>query len=312
MTTVKEALIISRRGRAGRTAARGRLCRQKIQGRLRCSLKMFGAALPGEIRARTPDRSCHFSVRTKARLGFAFCACPKICAVFIFIFSEGVLCLMWKKTALLFLFFVTFCNGSVLAEETLDRRGAFEWLAVAEREIYAQKYANAINSATNAIVLNPQMDRAFFLRGVGYAALSVYHQAIHEFTEAIRLNPGNYQYYAWRASALTERRIYDEAIEDFSKALNINPDSAAVYQRRGFAYSSMGRHADAIVDFDRALEFNAKDYWSHYQKAESCYALGLRQEALNSYKSFLEHAPSRLRQSYRDMAQSRIGELEQF
>jgi Tfp pilus assembly protein PilF len=300
--------IILRRALRWADAACGRPCPPKTCNDLRAA---FAAGLcEGRCIFPAERRPSPLPFSAKARTVLVFCVCPKF-APRLFLFSiKGCFLFMLKKISLPFFFLILFFGGSAFAEEKLDRRGAEEWIAVAEREIYAQKYANAINSATNAVVLNPKLDKAFFLRGVGYASLGIYHQAIHEFAEAIRLNPNNGQYYAWRASSLTERRIYDEAIEDFDKAISLNPNSAAIYQRRGFAYSLMERHAEAIADFDRALGFNVKDYWSYYQKAEACYALGLKQEALDSYKSFLQHAPSRLRQSYRDMAQSRISELE--
>ncbi|MDR3348221.1 MAG: tetratricopeptide repeat protein [Acidaminococcales bacterium] len=217
---------------------------------------------------------------------------------------------MFRKILPMLLCFVLFCGGSALAEQDLEGRGADEWLAASERQIHLERYANAISCATNAIIINPKLDRAFFLRGVSYTHLGVYHQAIREFAEAIRLNPSNGQYYAWRAEALVESRIYDEAIADLDKAVSMNPNLAVVYQKRGYVYLLTEKHAEAIADFDRALSLNAKDYWSYYQRAGSCYALGRKQEALNNYRSFLECAPDYLKQSYRDFAQARIKELE--
>ena len=57
--------------------------------------------------------------------------------------------------------------------------------------------------------------------------------------------------------------MYTEAINDFNEALEINPSLALAYSGRGFSYEKIGKFKEALDDFKSFIQ-HAKDSNSQY------------------------------------------------
>lgn len=215
-----------------------------------------------------------------------------------------------KKTIFFLLCFTMLFSSAVFAQPNIDGFSARQWLAEAEFQFTNGDLNRCISAATNAVTLDESLDYAYFLRGASYSKLKVYHQAISELSTAIRLNPNDEKYYKWRGYALSKRYIYDEAIADYSKVLQLVPNDLFALSQRGQIYASLDKHNEAIADFDRVINLAGRsNYFAYYWKAESCEDLGLKQQAIDNYKTFIELAQGKVKQSYITHSQDRISEL---
>ncbi|XP_055593380.1 hsc70-interacting protein 1-like [Uranotaenia lowii] len=111
-----------------------------------------------------------------------------------------------------------------------------------------------------------ELDKASELRSKAAEAFSdqKFDEAVQLFTEAILLNPNSAMYYAKRGQAFLKLTKPNACIRDCSRALEINPDSATAYKFRGRAYRLLGKWEEAAKDLRQAckLDFDEQaDEW---------------------------------------------------
>ncbi|XP_022759132.1 FAM10 family protein At4g22670-like isoform X2 [Durio zibethinus] len=81
-------------------------------------------------------------------------------------------------------------------------------------------------------------------------------EAIESLTQAILLNPTSAIMYATRASVYIKMKKPNAAIRDANAALEINPDSAKGYKSRGIARAMLGQWEDAVKDLHLASKLD--------------------------------------------------------
>ncbi|EOY24457.1 hypothetical protein QUC31_008754 [Theobroma cacao] len=81
-------------------------------------------------------------------------------------------------------------------------------------------------------------------------------EAIDSLTEAILLNPTSAIMYATRASVYIKMKKPNAAIRDANAALEINPDSAKGYKSRGIARAMLGQWEDSAKDLHVASKLD--------------------------------------------------------
>ena len=120
---------------------------------------------------------------------------------------------------------------------TLDRLRAryHYWLGLAWRSRgnttpSEAAYHDAIGALTQAILYNPDLAEAHFVRGVLY----------------------------WR-----ELTDYARAVRDLSRAIELKPNFADAYLNRGLArvYGRIGTRDEMLADFNRYLDLGKNGYW---------------------------------------------------
>ncbi|XP_059618636.1 hsc70-interacting protein 1-like [Phlebotomus argentipes] len=102
------------------------------------------------------------------------------------------------------------------------------------------------------------MDRASDCRAQAAAAYSEqkYDEAIDLYTQAILLNPGNALFYAKRGQAFLKLVKPNACIRDCDRALQLNCDSAAAYKFRGRANRLLGNWEEAARDLRQACKID--------------------------------------------------------
>ncbi|XP_055712069.1 hsc70-interacting protein 1-like isoform X2 [Phlebotomus papatasi] len=83
-----------------------------------------------------------------------------------------------------------------------------------------------------------------------------YDEAIDLYTQAILLNPGNALFYAKRGQAFLKLVKPNACIRDCNRALQLNCDSAAAYKFRGRANRLLGNWEDAAMDLRQACKID--------------------------------------------------------
>lgn len=142
-------------------------------------------------------------------------------------------------------------------------------------------YAEAVDSYTAAIRLNPNSAYAYNKRGNVFLSNKQYDLAIEDHTAAIRLEPKNAYAFGNRGAAWSGKGSYDLAISDFDMAINLNPRNAWTYNARGLAYQGKKDQAAAINDFSEAIATDARYVYAYINRGISYNYLNQFEQALD-------------------------------
>ena len=110
----------------------------------------------------------------------------------------------------------------------------------------------AIEHYTKALELNPQMDSAYYNRGLAYADIGEFDKAIEDYSTIINQNSGDAGAYSSRGEAYLCKGEYDKAIKDYSETIELKPDYAFFYLNRGKAWLHVQKWDKAIKDLTDA------------------------------------------------------------
>jgi tetratricopeptide (TPR) repeat protein len=167
-------------------------------------------------------------------------------------------------------------------------------------------------SLWNDVLKNyPSLQIAYNNRGEAYLRRGDYDRAISDYNQALSIHPGYetaYYLYENRGTAYLLKGDYERAIADYDQALRIKPNYAMAYHNRGTAYLNKGDFEGAISDFNKALGIDPGYAETYFYKAIACEKIGHLQEALESYRGFIENALPQYT-SYINYARNRIREL---
>jgi serine/threonine-protein phosphatase 5 len=116
-------------------------------------------------------------------------------------------------------------------------------------------------SISEAVVLNDQKVTAEEAKNEGniHFKQNKYAQALESYTLAISLNPSEPVYFSNRAFTHFKLENYGLAIADATSAINLNKSFVKGYYRRGAAFFALGRYRDAVNDFKTATQLAPKD-----------------------------------------------------
>lgn len=119
-----------------------------------------------------------------------------------------------------------------------------------------QNIKGALQNFNQALLMNPNHERAYRMRGDLLRQMGNNHKAIEDYTQAIKKNSNFSTTYVSRGKAYEAVGKYPEAIEDYTKALELYPEDGFGYSYRGAIYTKLGENQKAIADFNKAIEFN--------------------------------------------------------
>jgi tetratricopeptide (TPR) repeat protein len=118
-----------------------------------------------------------------------------------------------------------------------------EWISNGER--YADKgdYANAINSYTEAITLNPNNTKAYDKRGDAFYKSGKVEQALIDYENALKINPSGSTNYYYRAKLCDDNGLKKDAVSFYKLFLTYLPS----YQRNDFIIISLVEYAEKRI-----------------------------------------------------------------
>ena len=120
-------------------------------------------------------------------------------------------------------------------------------------------YNRAVSDFTDAILLNPNSNDAYFQRARAYNALRNYDRAIADYTQVLKLDPTDGGAYYNRALVYTDKKDYDRVITDCTQAIRLNSNASSAYYLRGNAYYEKMNYKMAILDYTEAIRLDPKD-----------------------------------------------------
>lgn len=129
----------------------------------------------------------------------------------------------------------------------------------------------AIDHYTNALEMNPQMDSAYYNRGLAYAGIGEYDKAIEDYDIVINRNSEDAHAYNNRGDALLSQGKFNKAIKDYNTAIKLKPDYGFFYLNRSKAWLYLQEWEKARWDLTSAREsgFNSIGlFHNDYQSIE--------------------------------------------
>ncbi|MEQ8381411.1 MAG: tetratricopeptide repeat protein [Coleofasciculus sp. A1-SPW-01] len=144
-------------------------------------------------------------------------------------------------------------------------------------------YEKAIASYDQAIALNSDNYKAWFIRGITLGNLERYEEAIASFDQCIALVPDDYAAWFIRGITLGNLERYEEAVAIFDKAIDLNSDDYAAWFIRGITLSNLERYEEAIASFDQAIALNPDFYQAWFIRGNALDDLERYEEAIASY-----------------------------
>lgn len=149
------------------------------------------------------------------------------------------------------------------------------------------RYAEALESFSQALELDEQNPRIYNARGNAYAALGRHEEALADYSSALDLvqNLAGVLYNRGRVYMLLER--YEEALVDLQAATEITPDDFG-YRANGnigLIYHQLGEYDKALAAFEASMSYDDTKADVFYLRGETYTALEDYQAAIADYEA---------------------------
>jgi tetratricopeptide (TPR) repeat protein len=138
--------------------------------------------------------------------------------------------------------------------------------------------AGAIADFGKAAQLRPGDPQPLIERAAALVDQKHYAAAVADTTAALALNPNLARAYNIRGTSLRAMGDTEGAIGEFARAVEIEPNSDNYYQR-GATYQLLADHRRAVADFTQAIAWDPDKPQTYFARAESERALGETKEA---------------------------------
>jgi tetratricopeptide (TPR) repeat protein len=150
--------------------------------------------------------------------------------------------------------------------------------------VKVQRLEEAIACYDQAIGLNRQHSEAWYNRANVLMRLQRYEEAITAYDQAIALKPNNYILWHNRATAMGKLQRYQEAIASYDQALAINSDDPEVWHTKAVMLGKLQNYAEAVAAYDQALKIGANRYETWYNRGNMLWRLLRYNDAIASYE----------------------------
>jgi MoaA/NifB/PqqE/SkfB family radical SAM enzyme len=123
------------------------------------------------------------------------------------------------------------------------------------KSYFAQKdYEQAERVFTEALLVNPNNEQAYFELGKIYYIQQRYAEAIEKFKKAISLNPDYIYAHFLLAKTYKEENMYEESIKEFTRALELGYENEDIHSELYAVYKSLNKFSIAAEELKKALD----------------------------------------------------------
>ncbi|MEG5057005.1 tetratricopeptide repeat protein [Microcoleus sp. A2-C5] len=199
---------------------------------------------------------------------------------------------------------------------------ADDYIKQGEGLYFQGNYDEAVVCFEKAILMNNNVDEAWYWRGNVLIKLQRHEEALACYDQAISMKPDCWE--AWynkanllgklqkceeaiacyeRASASEPRKYgcwhsiaallgklqhYEEAIASYDRALAIKTTDSEIWHNRGAMLGKVQQYAAAVDSYDRAIELNPKRYETWYNRGNMLWRMLRYSDAVDSYDRAIE------------------------
>lgn len=179
-------------------------------------------------------------------------------------------------------------NQSNLTREMLlkaikvDSSNTDALLKLAELHLYVRLYQDALNYVNKALMVNENLAKAYFIKGITYLEIGDTLKAVSSFKTTVEQDQEYYHAYI-QLGLLYALKGDPIAIDYYNNALNLNPKSEEAHYNLGQFYLNKNDFNKAIEQFTTVININPKNKDAHF-------SLGyIHFEKLKVYSEALKH-----------------------
>jgi len=145
-----------------------------------------------------------------------------------------------------------------------DSTNTGNYISLARLLIYLGRYDEALEQASNALLINENNAMAYALRGWAQGLSGDYLNGTASLKRAIELDPNNHVPYAYIAevyglqyeSDTAAVGVIDNAISNSQKARDLNPNALETHRARGYVQELVGSYGEAVQEYAAAISIN--------------------------------------------------------
>jgi tetratricopeptide (TPR) repeat protein len=145
-----------------------------------------------------------------------------------------------------------------------DSTNTGNYISLARLLIYLGRYDEALEQASNALLINENNAMAYALRGWAQGLSGDYLNGTASLKRAIELDPNNHVPYAYIAevyglqyeSNTSIIGVIDNAISNSIKARDLSPNSLETHRARGYIQELVGSYGEAVQEYAAAVAIN--------------------------------------------------------
>jgi Tfp pilus assembly protein PilF len=145
-----------------------------------------------------------------------------------------------------------------------------DWIALAQNQMNSDDLSSAVNSYTQALVLNPKSSASLLGRGIVYHQLNDRAKAQEDLSKA--------------AGYYTDEKNYHQAIVCYTHLLALNGQDLNSFYNRGLCYLKLGQYQQSISDFEKTIQLDDKFFLGYLNLGEAYCKAGNYEVSLDNYK----------------------------
>jgi tetratricopeptide (TPR) repeat protein len=154
-------------------------------------------------------------------------------------------------------------------------------------------YDEAVVCFEKAILLNNNLDKAWYWRANVLIKLQRHEEAIACYDQAISIKSDRYESWYYKAHLLVRLQRYEEAIACYERASSIDPKNYAPWHNIAALLGKLQHYEEAIASYDRALAIKATDSEIWHNRGAMLGKLQQYAQAVDSYDRAIAINPNR-------------------
>lgn len=162
------------------------------------------------------------------------------------------------------------------------------WQGLGMSQVSLGKYADAITSFNQCLVINPKNVQAMNSLGNIYRETGKIDHAEQYFKNALKIQPNNAETLSFLGNIYLGKCLYDEAIKCYKKSIKKNPNYIDAHFNIGCAYQGLGQHEIAINHYRHAKKLNPAATQPVTAIANSLEKQGKNEEALKQINPLIK------------------------
>lgn len=161
-------------------------------------------------------------------------------------------------------------------------------------------YQGALADFDKVLVMNPEHETTYRLRGELLRQMKDYKAAVKDYTQAIKLNPSYWSNYVNRGEIYEIVGNYHQAMGDYSKAIELYPEDGVGYAHRGAVQARLGNYEVALKDFENAIRFNPDRAEAYFNRGNLYVKLG----NIEKYRGYSQESVTQYEKAIADYQQA--------
>jgi tetratricopeptide (TPR) repeat protein len=193
-----------------------------------------------------------------------------------------------------------------------DRAALERLLGRMERALTGGDNKAVLDSADEALRLDPGHRRALELRTTALYRMGRWEDAWEQATRTVRFYPSSSEGYEALCALCIQRQQWARGIAYATIALRIKPDDSSAWSDRGYCYLRLGNYHQALADGNECLKHGGRQAASFANRAAAYAALADDSKALADLDAAIARDPTNVKYHLqRSIIHTRLGNLSQ-